>query len=83
MPFNSYMPQVAEALRERAQRIYDKYGTLMLQTSGMTPEGVERKATCQALYSKMLYLTECQALLDQDGEAFKTADLRMVGACRV
>jgi len=43
------MFQVAEALKERSQRIYDKYGTLMLNTDGMTPEGLERKATCRSV----------------------------------
>ena len=38
--------QVAEALRERAQRIYEKYGNVMLETEGMTKAGIERKATC-------------------------------------
>ncbi len=37
--------QVADALRERAQRIYDKYGNVMLETEGMTKAGIERKAT--------------------------------------
>jgi hypothetical protein len=69
---------VAEALRERAQRIYDKYGTLLLNTEGMTSEGVERKATCQALVKKLLYLTEYQPLVAEGSEAFKTTDLRMV-----
>ncbi len=35
--------QVAEALRERAQRIYEKYGNVMLETEGMTKAGIERK----------------------------------------
>lgn len=48
--------QVAEALRERAQRIYEKYGNVMLETQGMTKAGIERKATCRALFSKLLYL---------------------------
>jgi len=69
---------VAEALRERAQRIYDKYGTLMLNTEGMTNEGIERKATCQALVRKLLYLTEYQPLVAEGSEAFKTTDLRMI-----
>lgn len=47
---------MAEALSERAQRIYDKYGNVMLDTAGMSKAGVERKATCRALFSKMLYL---------------------------
>eukprot|EP00878_Enallax_costatus_P021999 GHUV01023321.1.p1 GENE.GHUV01023321.1~~GHUV01023321.1.p1 ORF type:complete len:134 (+),score=37.91 GHUV01023321.1:126-527(+) len=70
--------QVAEALKERAQRIYDKYGTLMLNTDGMTAEGIERKATCRALFSKLLYLTEYEPLVAQGSEAFKTTDLRMI-----
>ena len=52
---------------------------------GMTPTGIERKATCQALFAKMLYLTECEALIAQESEAFKAADLRQVGvrgSCR-
>ena len=47
---------MAEALRERAQRIYEKYGNVMLETAGMTKAGIERKATCRALFSKILYL---------------------------
>jgi hypothetical protein len=57
--------QVAEALRERAERIYDKYGNVMLDTEGMTKAGIERKATCRALFSKLLYLVESEALLPQ------------------
>lgn len=69
---------IAAALKERAQRIYDKYGTLMMNTEGMTSEGVERKATCRNLFSKMLFLTEHEPLLDQTGEAVKTVDLRKI-----
>ncbi|KAF8069554.1 PTRH2 [Scenedesmus sp. PABB004] len=70
--------QVAEALAERAQRIYDKYGTLMLNVDGMTPEGVERKATCRALFAKLLYLTEHEPLVAQGSDAFAVTDLRTV-----
>ena len=48
--------QVATALRDRAQRIYEKYGNVMLDVAGMTKAGIERKATCRALFSKLLYL---------------------------
>ena len=48
--------QTAEAIRERAQRVYNKYGTVMLNTAGMTAAGIERKATARALFSKLLYL---------------------------
>ncbi len=44
---------VGEALGERATRIYDKYGTLMLNTEGLTLAGAQRKATCTALFRKV------------------------------
>ncbi|WPT14468.1 hypothetical protein PSENEW3_00000598 [Picochlorum sp. SENEW3] len=66
--------EVAEALKERASRIFEKYGTVMLDTSGMSPAGVERKATSRALFSKMLYLVECDDVLDVDHR--KNVDLR-------
>jgi hypothetical protein len=58
--------EVAAALQERAERIFDKYGTVMLDTSGMSPAGVERKATARALFSKMLYLVECDDVLGSE-----------------
>jgi hypothetical protein len=50
----------------------------MLNAEGFTAEGLERKATCTALFKKMLYLTECEALLDQGSEAASSVDLRKV-----
>jgi len=69
---------VAEALKERADRIYDKYGTLMLNTEGMTAAGIERKASCQALFRKMLYLTEYEPLLAPGSDAAAKVDLREI-----
>jgi hypothetical protein len=60
---------VADALRERSKRIYSKYGTVMLDTSGMSAAGIERKATSRALYSKVQYLTQCEALLGLEAAA--------------
>lgn len=65
---------VAEALKERASRIFEKYGTIMLDTSGMSPAGIERKATSRALFSKLLYLVECDDVLN--GESRQNVDLR-------
>ena len=48
--------QVGGALHERATRIYQQYGNVMLEVKGMTKAGIERKATCRALFSKLLYL---------------------------
>lgn len=66
--------QVAEALKERAQRIYDKYGNVMLETEGMTQAGIERKATARALFSKMLYMVEKEELVTP--AAAETVNLR-------
>ncbi|CAK0783201.1 hypothetical protein CVIRNUC_006400 [Coccomyxa viridis] len=66
---------VADALRERAQRIYEKYGNVMLETEGMTKAGIERKATCRALFSKLLYLAESEKILAQDGPAAENLKL--------
>ncbi|KAG2491532.1 hypothetical protein HYH03_010104 [Edaphochlamys debaryana] len=54
---------VGEALRERSQRIYEKYGTLMLNTEGLTLQGAQRKASCTALFRKVLYLAEAPRLV--------------------
>ncbi len=35
----SFAPQVADALRERAQRVYEKYGTVMVNMEGMSQVG--------------------------------------------
>lgn len=69
---------VAAALKERAQRIYDKYGSLMLNTEGMTAAGIERKATCQALFSKVLFLAEYDQLISQESEHLKEIDLNEI-----
>jgi hypothetical protein len=52
----------------------------MLSTEGMSAAGLQRKATCQALFSKMLYLTEHGPLVAHGSEAFRTTDLRTVRA---
>jgi hypothetical protein len=82
--------QASEALRERADRVYEKYGTLMLGAGaeGLSAAGIERKAACRALFAKLLYLVETDALVGsaastgraEDGgrAVFATADLRDV-----
>eukprot|EP01025_Chloroclados_australasicus_P046564 TRINITY_DN5133_c1_g1_i6.p1 TRINITY_DN5133_c1_g1~~TRINITY_DN5133_c1_g1_i6.p1 ORF type:complete len:379 (-),score=31.16 TRINITY_DN5133_c1_g1_i6:212-1348(-) len=55
--------QVAQALRARCERIEKKYGNLMLNTEGLSQSGLQRKATCRALFSKMLYLIENESIL--------------------
>lgn len=71
--------EVAEALAERSQRIYDKYGTMMLNTEGFSASGLERKATCKSLFQKMQYLTEHEPLIKPGTEAAGKVNLRTVG----
>ena len=69
---------MADALGERSQRIYDKYGTMMLNTEGFSATGLERKATCKALFQKVLYLAEHEALVKAGSEAANKVNLRTV-----
>lgn len=56
---------VVETLNDVASRIVKEKGRVLMDTSGMTEKGVKRKAAVQALFSKLLYLSEldeiCQA----------------------
>ncbi len=46
---------------ERSQRIYDKYGTTMLNVEGTHTGGaLERKAACNALFQKVSVTACCQ-----------------------
>jgi len=69
---------VAAALAERAARIYARYGTVMLETAGMTAAGIERKAAARALFSKVLYLAECEEVLGQASGAAAGLDIPAV-----
>ncbi|KAL4434016.1 hypothetical protein ABPG75_000457 [Micractinium tetrahymenae] len=65
--------EAAEALSERAERVYEKYGTVMVNMEGMTQAGIERKAASRNLFIKLLSLTEARALLS--AEAASKVDL--------
>ena len=69
--------QVAEALRERATRTYEKFGTVMLDTAGLTSAGIERKMASRALFAKLLYLAETPRLLSPEAAA-EGVDLRAI-----
>lgn len=60
---------LAAAMKERAERVYAQFGTVMMDTSSMTNAGIERKATAKLLFSKMLYLLECDQLWTNGGES--------------
>lgn len=60
---------LAAAMKERAERVYAQFGTVMMDTNSMTNAGIERKATAKLLFSKMLYLLECDQLWTNGGES--------------
>lgn len=48
----------------------------MLDVAGMSKAGIERKATCRALFSKLLFLAEAEEVLDQSpGTAAASLDI--------
>ncbi len=68
---------LAAAMKERAERVYAQFGTVMMDTSSMTNAGIERKATAKLLFSKMLYLLECEQLWanGDDSEAEQRSEM--------
>ena len=50
----------------------------MLNTEGFSATGLERKATCKALFQKVLYLAEHEALVKAGSEAANKVNLRTV-----
>ncbi|KAK9819193.1 hypothetical protein WJX74_001239 [Apatococcus lobatus] len=70
--------QVAEAIKERGDRIFAKFGNVMLETKGMTKAGIDRKATARTLFSKLLFLAEMEELLPQDSEAAQSIRLHHI-----
>ncbi|PRW57850.1 RNA-binding RBM5 and related containing G-patch and RRM domains (ISS) [Chlorella sorokiniana] len=68
--------QVAEALAERAKRVYEKYGTVMVNLEGFSQSGIERQATARNLFMKLLSMTESRQLLS--AEAASEVDLSKI-----
>ena len=60
--------QLAEVLLDTAERSRKQTGVLMRKPSGMTAEGLARKAQGRALFSKLLFLCEHESLLTSPGE---------------
>lgn len=55
--------QIVELLEESAKRTFDRTGILMRKPSGFTAEGLQKKATGRALFSKLMYLADLEQLL--------------------
>jgi hypothetical protein len=50
-------------LQESARRTFDRTGILMRKPAGFTVEGLQKKATGRALFSKLMYLADLEQLL--------------------
>lgn len=50
--------EVVEILNDVSRRIVKEKGPVLMDTRGLTEKGVKRKASVQALFSKLLYLSE-------------------------
>ncbi|KAI5073539.1 hypothetical protein GOP47_0011552 [Adiantum capillus-veneris] len=50
--------EIVDVLSDVSQRIVKEKGPVLMDTRGMTEKGVKKKAAVQALFSKLLYLSE-------------------------
>uniref|UniRef100_A0A1D1Z7B1 UDP-N-acetylmuramoylalanine--D-glutamate ligase n=1 Tax=Anthurium amnicola TaxID=1678845 RepID=A0A1D1Z7B1_9ARAE len=60
-------PQVAEVLNEVSRRIVKEKGPVVMDISGFTEKGFKRKLAVQALFGKILYLSELPEFCSRDG----------------
>jgi hypothetical protein len=74
--------QLAAIFAEASARTFKKTGVLMRRPRGMTAEGLARKAQGRALFSKLLFLIENEALIGDEAarDAAKAALLAAFGA---
>ncbi|KAI7750679.1 hypothetical protein M8C21_029523 [Ambrosia artemisiifolia] len=71
--------QVAEILNEVSRRIVKDFGPVVMNTSGYSEKGLRRKLAVQALFGKILYLSELPEFCARDSslivkEIFGVAD---------
>ncbi|ONK73756.1 uncharacterized protein A4U43_C04F34950 [Asparagus officinalis] len=59
-------PQVAEVLNETSRRIVKEKGPVVMDISGFTEKGFKRKLAVQALFGKILYLSELPEFCSRD-----------------
>jgi hypothetical protein len=64
--------QMSEILSESAARMVKKYGTLILDVSELTKSGAERKMVAAQMFSKLCYLADLPALVEDQEVAAET-----------
>ena len=64
--------QMSESLSESAARMVKKYGTLILDVSELTKSGAERKMIAAQMFSKLCYLADLPALVEDQEVAAET-----------
>jgi hypothetical protein len=65
-------PEVAEVLNDVAKRIVKAKGPVVMNTEGFTEKGIKRKAAVQALFAKLLYLSELEEFVTSDNRSALT-----------
>lgn len=65
--------EIVDILNDVSQRIVKEKGPVLMDTRGLTEKGVKRKAAVQALFSKLLYLSE----LDEFCQTTSRGSLRL------
>lgn len=72
---------VVEMLEDSAERTFKRTGILMRKPSGMTASGLQKKATGRALFAKLMYLADQDALLPgAEGEKLQLKMKEIFGA---
>lgn len=64
--------EVADVLNDVAKRLVKSKGPVVMNTEGMTEKGIKRKAAVQALFSKLLYLSELEEFVTSDNRSALT-----------
>ncbi|CAG9464352.1 unnamed protein product [Pedinophyceae sp. YPF-701] len=75
--------EVAEALKGRGERIMQRYGYIMVdkELDGLSSSGLQTKAALNAMFAKLLYLSEHHPLIDQNSEARANLSIPDVFKC--
>eukprot|EP00241_Pyramimonas_parkeae_P006530 CAMPEP_0114255326 /NCGR_PEP_ID=MMETSP0058-20121206/17491_1 /TAXON_ID=36894 /ORGANISM="Pyramimonas parkeae, CCMP726" /LENGTH=337 /DNA_ID=CAMNT_0001369681 /DNA_START=132 /DNA_END=1145 /DNA_ORIENTATION=- len=73
--------QVVAMMEESAKRTFERTGILMRKPGGMTAAGLQKKATGRALFAKLMYLADQDALLPGElGGPLQTKMMEIFGA---
>jgi len=64
--------EVADVLNDVAKRVVKQKGPVVMNTEGFTEKGLKRKVAVQALFSKLLYLSEMEEFVSSENRSALT-----------